>query len=367
MSYITAIGTATPVHKFSQSQLADFMVKAMQLNYEDSRKLKTIFKSSGIDSRYSVLEDYGLKENFSFYANTSDFEPFPSTSKRIEIFREHAIKLSIDAIENALRNVPNLDKKDVTHLIVVCCTGMYAPGLDIDIVKSMELSSSVQRTCITFMGCYAAFNAIKVADAFCKSDSNAKVLIVCVELCSLHFQKQPTNDNLLANALFADGAAAVVIETKTESKIKIKPEVFHSDLLHNGDKDMAWTVGDVGFEMKLSTYVPDIIKEGIQKLTNTLLGKISKKLSDIRYLAIHPGGKKILSAIEQELKINKEQNNAAYHVLKNYGNMSSPTVLFVLHEIFKNLKETDHNEHILSFAFGPGLTLESMILKIQMQ
>jgi predicted naringenin-chalcone synthase len=365
MSYITSIGTASPENKFSQDTLANFMIKAMQLDANGSRILKTVFKASGISTRYSVLEDYGRDDNFSFYSNTPNFEPFPSTEKRLKIFRDHALTLSAKAIHDALDQLPAFDKSTITHLIVVCCTGMYAPGLDIDIVKHIGLSSTVQRTCITFMGCYAAFNAIKAADAFCKSEHNAKVLIVCTELCSLHFQKQATDDNLIANALFADGAAALVMEAQTEKNISLVPISFHSDLQPNGEQDMAWTVGDAGFEMKLSTYVPDIIKDGIRKLTMTLLSKINKQLSDIRYFAIHPGGRKILAAIEEELDLTKEHNTPAYNVLKNYGNMSSPTVLFVLKEIFNNLKTTDNNEHILSFAFGPGLTLESMMLRIE--
>jgi len=367
MSYITAIGTASPENKFSQETLADFMVRAMQLDYQGSRKLKTIFKASGIDFRHSVLKDYGQENNFTFYPNTENFEPFPSTGTRIRVFREEALALSVKAVDQALSNVPHVKRQDITHLIVVCCTGMYAPGLDIEIVKHTGLASTVQRTCVTFMGCYAAFNALKVADAFCKTDTGAKVLIVCTELCSLHFQKQATDDNLLANALFADGSAAVLMETQTKSKIKLKPEVFHSDLLPNAEEDMAWTIGDVGFEMKLSTYVPDIIRSGIRNLTATLLGKTTKEISDIRYFAVHPGGKKILTAIEQELGLSREQNSPAYEVLRNFGNMSSPTVLFVLKEIFENLKAEDNNENILSFAFGPGLTLESMILKIEIE
>jgi predicted naringenin-chalcone synthase len=365
MSYITSIGTASPENKFSQDTLANFMIKAMQLDGDNSRVLKTIFKASGISTRHSVLEDYGRDCDFSFYSNTPNFEPFPSTERRLKIFREHALSLSSKAIHDALNKFPAFDKSTITHLIVVCCTGMYAPGLDIDIVKHIGLSHTVQRTCITFMGCYAAFNAIKAADSFCKSEPDAKVLIVCTELCSLHFQKQATDDNLIANALFADGAAALLMEAQTKSSMSLVPIGFHSDLQPNGEQDMAWTVGDAGFEMKLSTYVPDIIKDGIKKLTLTLLSKIDRQLADIRYFAIHPGGKKILAAIEDELGLTKEQNYPAYNVLKNFGNMSSPTVLFVLKEIFNDLKTTDNNEHVLSFAFGPGLTLESMMLRIE--
>jgi len=365
MSYITAIGIANPPNKFSQAKIADFMVKAMQLTQNESRLLRTIFKASGIDYRHSVLKDYGQEKDFTFYSNSPDFEPFPSTEKRLFTFRENVVSLSSAAIDNMLQSIPVFDIKEVTHLIVVCCTGMYAPGLDIDILKKYNLSNSVQRIGINFMGCYAAFNALKVANAFCHQDENAKVLIVCTELCSLHFQKNPTEDNLLANALFADGSAAVLVESKTNRQIKLKPESFLSAIVSESSQDMAWTIGNAGFEMKLSTYVPSIIKSGISKLTDNLLSQISKKPSDIRFFAIHPGGKKILENIEQELCISKEQNHAAYCVLKNYGNMSSPTILFVLHNIMKKLCSDDSGEYILSFAFGPGLTLESVVLKIE--
>lgn len=366
MSYITAIGIANPPHKISQSTIADFMVKAMQLGKNDSRLLQTIFKSSGIDFRHSVLPDYGMTENFTFYSNSKDFEPFPTTEKRLSEFRRNVLDLSSQAIDNMLDTIPSFDIKSVTHVIVVCCTGMYAPGLDIDLVKRYGLSSTVHRTGINFMGCYAAFNAIKVADAFCHQDENAKVLIVCTELCSLHFQKKATEDNFLANALFADGSAAILIESQSRQTRRLKPIAFHSELVPRSDHDMAWTIGDLGFEMKLSTYVPSIIKEGIAELTQTLLKKISKDLSSIRFFAVHPGGKRILENIEKELNIPREKNQAAHFVLRNFGNMSSPTILFVLHEIFRALVRDDNTEHILSFAFGPGLTLESMVLQIEM-
>ncbi|MEO7992363.1 MAG: type III polyketide synthase [Chryseolinea sp.] len=363
MSFITAFGTANPSHQFSQAALADFMVRSMQLNHDDERKLRTIFRATGIDHRYSVLADYGKSKDFDFYPNTSDFEPFPSTKQRLEAFRNYALPLSLAAIEK-IKTAVSIDLQNITHLIVVSCTGMYAPGLDIDLIKALNLSTTIQRTCITFMGCYAAFNALKVADAYCRADANSKVLIVCTELCSLHFQKEPTDNNLLANALFADGSAAVLVEANSEQPIKLSLEQFHNDLAPEGEHDMAWCVGDLGFEMKLSAYVPGIIQSGIQQLTNSLLKKISKELQDIKYVAVHPGGKKIVEVIEQQLSLSKEQNRHALDVLRHYGNMSSPTVLFVLNEIFKNLSSADDGERILSLAFGPGLTLESMVLKI---
>jgi predicted naringenin-chalcone synthase len=243
---------------------------------------------------------------------------------------------------------------------------MYAPGLDIDLVRELKLSPTTNRTSITFMGCYAAFNALKVADAICTSDQQAKVLIVCTELCSLHFQRMPSDDNLLANALFADGAAAMLIEAVPNGGKRLKIESFHNDIVPGGQEDMAWTIGDLGFEMKLSSYVPEIIQKGIAKLATSLLDKINKKITDIRYYAIHPGGRKILETIEKQLGLTRCQNEDAYEVLRNFGNMSSPTVLFVLKRLFQKFSINDHDQHILSFAFGPGVTLESMVLKIEM-
>ncbi|MEJ0031182.1 MAG: type III polyketide synthase [Bacteroidota bacterium] len=322
MSYITAIGTATPRNKFSQSVIADFMVKAMQLDDTDARKLRALYRATGIESRYSVLADYGRSGGYEFYANSDDFNPMPSTKKRLEFFRKHAVELSCEA---ALRALHSVGPKEITHLIVVSCTGLYAPGLDIDLIKSLGFRPDVQRTCINFMGCYAAFNALKLADSFCGNDPDAKVLIICTELCSLHFQNENTQDNMLANALFGDGSASVLVEGKTRKGLNLKPEMFRCDLAMDGEEDMAWTVGDLGFEMKLSSYVPDIIQRGIKELTAKLLNGI-----DANYFAIHPGGKRILEVIEKELGLSHNQNAHAYSVLKNYGNMSSATVVFVL-------------------------------------
>jgi alpha-pyrone synthase len=365
MSYITAIGTANPDHRFTQSVIADFMLRAMKLNNGDGRKLKTIFRATGIEYRYSVLEDYGKTKDFTFYPDSPDLEPFPGTEKRLQVFRKYALALSVASFRNMVQTRCEFNVKDVTHLIVVCCTGMYAPGLDIDLVNTLKLSSTVQRTAINFMGCHAAFNALKIADAVCRSNADAKVAIVCTELCSLHFQRSASEDNLLANALFADGSASVLVESQTNNRLNLELENFHSELATEGLTDMAWTIGDLGFEMRLSSYVPELIKRGIAGLTQSLLSKVSLSLHDIRHFAIHPGGKKILQVIEEELKIGKEQNFAAYYVLRNYGNMSSPTVLFVLNEVVSKLNGRNNGERIMSVAFGPGLTLESMVLRIE--
>jgi alpha-pyrone synthase len=363
MSFITAIATANPAYLFKQQDIAGFMQRAMQLNEQDTRKLNVLFKASGIETRYSMLEDYGKTEDFTFFSTDNSLAFFPSTKKRNEAYQQYAPLLSTVAANKALLQ-SNVEAKEITHVITVSCTGSYAPGLDIDLVEALQLPLSVQRTNIHFMGCYAAFNAIKVADAFCRIGDAVKVLIVCTELCTLHFQKQNTEDNLLANALFADGSAAIIVEAST-SKKSLRLTGMYSELAPQGIKEMAWSVGDWGFEMKLSSYVPDVIRNGINALTHKLIKSINLSQDDISHYAIHPGGKKIVETIEQELGLSKEQNKWAYHVLKNYGNMSSPTVLFVLKEIFDRLEQKNDKENLISFAFGPGLTLESMLFQYQ--
>ncbi|MEO1050233.1 MAG: type III polyketide synthase [Bacteroidota bacterium] len=364
-SYISAIGIANPPHRIKQSQIAEFMIKAHDFKQvQEKTRLEALYRATGIEYRYSVLEDYGLETGFKFYPNSPDLEPFPRTEDRSLLYRAEALELSQNAIKNCLNKVPDFEVDNVSHLITVSCTGMYAPGLDIDLVKELGLSTAIKRTAVNFMGCYAAFNAIKLADSIVKADEKAHVLVVCVELCSIHFQKNPSEDNLLANSLFGDGAAAMLVSNQPQSQISIQPQAFHNDLLFGGENEMAWAIGDFGFEMKLSAYVPDIIQKGIATLLEQLFAKTGKTDETVDYYAVHPGGKKILKVIEEEIGISKERNSYAHEVLRQYGNMSSPTILFVLEKIMEVLTIEDNHKEILALAFGPGLTLESASFKI---
>ncbi|MEK6476083.1 type III polyketide synthase [Catalinimonas sp. 4WD22] len=373
-SFINAIGTAVPRHKIEQSSIVKFMTKAHQMDTEEEQRLKALYRASGIKYRHSVLPDFGLTQDFSFFPDDEDLEPFPSIGQRMELYREEALKLSLQAVENCLCSQSIIQTKEITHLIMVSCTGMYAPGIDIELVNKLELPGSVQRSCINFMGCYAAFNALKVADHIISSVPHAKVLVVCTELCTIHFQKKKDEDTLLANALFADGSAAVLLSGQAEEgKVQLALEQFYCDLAPEGKEDMAWHIGDFGFEMKLSAYVPEVIRKGIRQLTERLVSQLSlenvafdeeerDKIAD--YFAIHPGGKRILQVIEEQLDLSAEDNRYAYRILREFGNMSSPTILFVLKSLLNDLTASAHDKQVLSFAFGPGLTLESMLLRI---
>ncbi len=363
-SFITAIGTAVPQHKIEQAQAAQWMQRQLKLNERESKMLNALYEASGIQNRYTVLQDFTSLQNFTFFPDSEDLEPFPSTAKRMEIYRQQALPLAEKAIYNCLEKcfVP---KNEITHLIVVSCTGMYAPGLDIELIQSLGLQTNVERTCIQFMGCYAAFNGLKSASAICRSNPQAKVLLLCIELCTIHFQKYKTRDHFVSNALFADGAAAVIIEPQPQTgKINLQLEAFHCDLALDSSKEMAWKIGDHGFEMVLSSYVPQVIKSGIKNLTAKLLRKLDMQLNDIKHFAIHPGGRKILEVCQEELNLSPENIACSYEILQKYGNMSSATVLFVLEALYKGLPKNASGEQILSFAFGPGLTMESMLLSV---
>ncbi|HVD96626.1 MAG TPA: type III polyketide synthase [Cytophagaceae bacterium] len=364
-SYITSIGTAVPKYRNKQSTIAEFMSAASEMNEEETSKLNMLYRASGIGFRQSVIPDFGMKNgDFTFFPNTPGLEPFPTVGERMKLYEREALPLALNAVQDCLNNI-EINLSDITHLITISCSGMYAPGLDIELIEKLGLSRNVQRTCINFMGCYAAFNGLKTADAICRSQKNAKALVVCVELCTIHYQKTKDWDQILSNALFSDGAAAVLVSAEKPATGKLfSMENFHCDLAPEGKGDMAWHISDHGFEMTLSSYVPDLIKSGIGQLTEDLLAKLGMASEEIDFYAIHPGGKKILEAIETVLHIEKTKNRFAHHVLREYGNMSSPTVLFVLKEILQQIGNSDDQKNILSFAFGPGLTLESMMLKV---
>lgn len=362
---ITAIGTANPLYHRSQKEISEHISAISNISLVQKKILKSIYRATGIKKRYSVLSDFcKVPGEFTFFPNDPE-APFPSTAQRMEVYKANALDLSLEAISDCFSQLENFNPNEITHLVTVSCTGMYAPGIDIEIVQKLKLNSHTQRTSINFMGCYGAFNGFKVADAFCKADAKAKVLLVCVELCSIHFQKTEDLSNLVSNAIFSDGAGAVLIESNPLRKQWLSLEAFYCSLLPQSEKEMTWHIGDQGFDMTLSSYVPDLIKSGIHSFINQLLEKVKWTISDINYFAIHPGGQKILEACELALNISKEDNRFSYEVMQNYGNMSSATIVFVLKAIWDNLQISDCEKNIFSCAFGPGLTLESMLLQVK--
>ena len=355
-NHIVSIGTANPGEQIPQLRIGEFMKLAHGLSSVESRKLSFVYRVSGIETRYSVLTDFNYTDptKFNFFPKNKELEPFPTTKQRMKVFEERAAGMGIEAITKCLAQSPVVIS-DITHLILVSCTGMYAPGVEMKIIEQMGFKSTIERYSIHFMGCYASFNAIKLADRICDSDPKANVLILSVEICTIHFQKLYNEDNLIANALFGDGAAAALVN-KSQKGMLIKD--FESQIFREGEADMAWHIGDFGFEMKLSKYVPELLEKGIGKFKKGLEERFG--LSKIRQFAIHPGGQQILNKVEQVMGIAKEQNSYSHEILRKFGNMSSASILFVLEAV---LKDADVSGDLLAMGFGPGLTLETLLVE----
>ncbi len=359
MSYIAAIETSVPAYSHTQDEFATFYSNSTK-DEDVKRKIKIIAAKTGINKRYSVLQDYSLSpQAFEFYSKDVSLLPEPGLTKRMQVFKEEAIQLSLKAVAK-ISGFEKI-KNNITHLITVTCTGLFAPGLDIQLVHELQLSPSIHRSSINFMGCNAAILALKQADEICRSNGNAKVLIVCTELCSIHFQKDYSDDYIVSNQLFGDGCAAVLVTAgpmEITSGALIKINEFHSLLLHKGYNDMAWQLSETGFRMNLTTYVSDLINGNIKKM----LEDVHVQADTIDFWAVHPGGKKIIDGFCDALELDKTKLAASYDVLREYGNMSSPTVLFVLKQVLENNKQVQKGESIFTAAFGPGLSIETVKL-----
>ena len=357
MSKIISIGTALPAYKNKQDDILKFMQLVFAMNNVENRKLKFLYHHSGIDYRYSVIPDYSCEiNNWKFYPQTENLEPFPSLEQRINLFNQHAPSLSVDAIHSCIRQ--NINSNDITHLITVSCTGMSAPGLDLQVMELMDLPKNIYRTSVNFMGCYAAIHALKMADAICSQEKNAKVIIVCTELCTLHFQKEPTLDNITSSLLFGDGSAAVLV-TNDEDKNGLRLDNFYSEVITKGKKHMSWELSSSGFLMTLSGYVPELLEEDFSPLVTRALEKAGMKKNEITHWCMHPGGKRILDAIYRSLEFNNGELDHSHETLKEVGNISSATILFVLKKIMQTNSHPD--QKIFGAAFGPGLTMETFV------
>lgn len=355
MSKIISIGTAVPTYCHQQLDILQFMQTVYAANETDKRKLRFLYQQSGIKQRYSVVSDYSHSaEHWKFYPQTENLEPFPSLEQRMTVFNKQAPLLSVDAIRNCLNQTH--DQKKITHLITVSCTGMSAPGLDLQILELMELEKNISRTSVNFMGCYAAIHALKIADAICKADLNANVLIVCTELCTLHFQRDATPDNITSSLLFGDGSAAILVSSDENEHKGLHIDNFYSEVIPKGKRDMSWELSSSGFLMTLSGYVPDLIEEDFEKIVDRALAKETLSKEDISHWCIHPGGKRILEAIHKSLGFSNGQLASSYKVLSEFGNLSSASIVFVLKEM---LQEEKQMKKLFGAAFGPGLTVET--------
>jgi alpha-pyrone synthase len=368
-----AIATANPLFRLSQTEAAQFMTRVDGLPKALRRRIPSLYASSAIDYRYSCLEDYGRNpEDFQFYPQNSSLLPAPSTADRNRAYAKYATPLALNAAQQALTESPYAPQ-DITHLLVVSCTGFVSPGVEIELIQQLGLSSRIARTSIGFMGCHGALNGLKIGHDICQAHPRSRVLMVCVELCTLHFQIEDSIESVVTNALFSDGAAAVILSA--DSPLIDGKSLFYrsgeSLILPDSRELMNWTIGDTGFLMGLSPQVPDRIGAGICGYVEEILGEQGLSQSQMDFWAIHPGGIEIVRQVQSALNLPSEKLQESYDVLRDYGNMSSPTILFILKRILDRLRQEDVEQPRSAasqlgsaMAFGPGLTIEFALFQI---
>lgn len=356
--YINQIAHNNPPHKYYQDDVRQLMKANITLSERDARIVDMIYKSSAIQSRYSVIGD--LKEGFTgerlFFDEQMQLKSAPSTATRNDAYKKHTGTLVVELAKDILAK-NNLVAADITHVITVSCTGFYAPGPDYDIVTKLGMKVDTQRYHLGFMGCYAAFPALRMAEAFLAKDPKATILVICIELCTIHLQFSNGPDQLLSGALFADGLAGTICTHEPIHENALAWKKSHSTLIGEGEADMAWTIGDLGFDMKLSTYVPKLLEKHADSV---LEAAFPEGKPDYDILALHPGGKAIVDRIQEVFSESHESLAYSRKVLQEYGNMSSATILFVLEDIQQVLKK---GQQTLAMGFGPGLTVESALLQ----
>lgn len=364
-AYIHQISTLVPEHQYSQDFLREKMKEYVGTSRFSRRIIHRIYSNSGIDKRHTVIRDFNANGDPRFFFQKDGSFTEPTTGTRNELYAEKGKKLFVKTAAATLDENSQFDKDDITHVITVSCTGFFAPEPAFEIIDQLGISSDTERYHLGFMGCFAAFPAMKMARSFCLADPDAVVLVVCLELCSLHLQNSDVTDNLISASVFADGGAGIIISSQKpmEPDLCYKIERFSTSIAADSRNDMTWTIGDRGFDMVLSSYVPAILKTNISSAVRPLLDSYKLDIKQINRWAIHPGGRAILDKLQESLELDDEQIGSSRSVLSEYGNMSSASILFVLKDILDS-GSSHSEEKILGMAFGPGLTIETALFSL---
>ncbi len=359
-SIIQAIGTATPELSIAQSDAAQVAQTFVYGNDESANVLPLLFRLTKVKTRGSVLLEPANGDRYrqSFYpAATTSQDRGPTTETRMDRFQREAPPLALQASRSALLQ-SQVSADQISHLVTVSCTGFHAPGVDISLIKELGLPPTIGRVNVGFMGCHGALNGLRAVQAFVDADPDARVLMSCVELCSLHYYYGWDSEKVVANALFADGAASVVARQSVDTDAdNWKLVACESCLLPDSEEEMSWRIGDYGFEMTLSARVPEIIREHLRPWLCDWLAKHGLALEDIQSWAIHPGGPRIIQSVAQSLDLPENATDTSHEVLAEYGNMSSATVLFVI----QRMQQASAPQPCVALGFGPGLMAEAAL------
>jgi predicted naringenin-chalcone synthase len=362
---ILGLGTAVPATVIDQR---DAQVIARSLccrTAEHATWLPTMYGHTGIDCRHLILGQDVVRDVLD--GTTHSGSPFlptgapddcgPTTAERMRHYVAGAGPLALQAARKAL-NQSGMSGGAITHLVTVSCTGFHAPGVDVELIHGLDLPASVQRTHIGYMGCHGALNGLRVARAFTGADPAARVLLCAVELCCLHYHYGWEPSKMIANALFADGAAAVVGAAVATPADAWRVVASGARVFPDSTDAMTWTVGDHGFEMTLSKRVPGLIAANLRPWLVSWLAGEKVALDEVGSWAIHPGGPRILEAVAAALGLTAEQTADSRAVFAEHGNMSSPTVLFIIDRLRGRAARP-----CVALGFGPGLAVEAALLR----
>jgi len=350
IAHINRVATAVPQHDVHKA----FIDFAANLLAEGTARniFRRMARLSAIERRHSFVNPIPT-ENGLWSDAERIYVPgdFPSTARRMQLFERFAPQLAHTALDNL--SLTQEERRGITHVIVTSCTGLYAPGLDFEVVHHLGLATSVERTMIGFMGCYAAINALKSAHHIVRSEPDAKVLVLNLELCTLHFQEIHELEQVLSFLVFADGASASLVSAQPTG---LAMDSFLAVSIPQTSQLITWRIGELGFDMHLSGEVPGEIGRALKE-SGTEITR-GQDLFSIDLWAVHPGGRSILDAVEKGLGLRADALACSRDVLLRYGNMSSATVMFVLQQIMERALAGQQG---CAMSFGPGLTAETML------
>lgn len=362
---ILGLGTAVPDTELGAEEGMLLAQKLCCTTAEQADWLAGLYRNSGIRKRHitlhkqvirDVLEGTRKSESVFLPKNRADRHG-PTTGQRMDMYARHARPLALKAARRGLEQ-SRVSPLEITHLVTVSCTGFHAPGIDIELMKGLGLPATTERTHIGFMGCHGALNALRIAAAIAGSDPAARVLICAVELCCLHGTYAWDPEGIVCHVIFADGAAAVVGAADGPDGAW-RLDASGSCVFPGSENDMTWKVGDHGFRMTLSKNVPPLIEANLRPWLLAWLQQQAIGFDQVASWAIHPGGPKILTAVEDALGLPASANQPARDVLSEHGNMSSPTILFLLDHLQRNQAPRP----CVALAFGPGLTAEAALFR----
>jgi predicted naringenin-chalcone synthase len=410
-SYILATGTAVPQHRMSQTDALTMFQDLACAQPRQQRMAKVLFQRANVENRFTFVPHQSAYQ-WCVDANTPPQtidrssplthapNPLPdvdpgnhhglTTGQRMRLYDLFASDMAIESSTQAI-NASRLNAQNITHLVTVSCTGFAAPGVDVRLIQSLNLRPTIQRINVGFMGCHGAVNGIRTAMNITRADPQATVLVCCVELCSLHCRFQwgdEDNEKIIGNALFGDGSASLIISGRfapppeglsvpptnspaTAQQADMSWEIVDtgSVLIEDSQSALRWDIGDHGFEMILNSDIGDRIESALADWLTQWLAQHQLNLDDIDCWAVHPGGPKIIDSVQQSLNLSHDQLSVSLDILRRYGNMSSPTVLFILKEFRRQApaavakSSSQPTQHALIIAFGPGMVAEVALVK----